>query len=277
MIYRILHFYCRFIIRLYIKRINITGQHHVPASGSVLLASTHPNSFLDAIIINLMLDRPVWSLARGDVFKKKWAAWMVTQVKMFPIYRISEGRENLVKNDETFLQVQKLLNKEEQVLIFAEGLCANQTKLLPLKKGLPRMLLTGWANDLPVPVIPIGLTYNDFDGFEKHVNLNFGEAITPTDFDEVEANNVFLRKFNELLTERLKPLLSWDFDLSKKADKSYYYLGWAINFPWYLLIQFIAKKLTKGTVHYDSVTFGMLSFTLPIYWGVLIAIFRSIF
>lgn len=259
------------------KRINITGQHHVPKNGSVFLASTHPNSFLDAIIINLMLDRPVWSLARGDVFKKKWAAWMVTQVNMFPIYRISEGRENLIKNDETFLQVQRLLNKEEQVLIFAEGLCANQTKLLPLKKGLPRMLITGWQHDIPVPVIPIGLTYNDFDGFEKHANLNFGESILPAEFDDIQTESVFLRNFNELLSERIQSLLSWDFDLTKKADKPYYYLGWVVNFPWYLLIQFISKRLTKGTVHYDSVTFGILAFTLPIYWGILIAILNSVF
>lgn len=272
MIYTVLHAYCRFIIRLFIKRIDITGKEHVPATGSVFLASTHPNSFLDGIVINSMLDRPVWSLARGDAFKAGFVTWFLTQIKLFPIYRMSEGKENLAKNDETFAQVQTFLKKEEAVLIFAEGLCINQTKLLPLKKGLPRMLLSGWMSGLPVPVVPIGLTYNHFVGFGKSVNLNFGESILPTDFERVENDNIFMRSFNDMLSAHLERLLSWKFETSKPATKWYYYLGWAINWPWYFLVQFIAKILTKGTVHRDSVTFGLLAFTLPIYWGILLAI-----
>lgn len=278
MIYIVLRFYSRFIIRLFIKRIDITGIELLPPEGSVFLASTHPNSFIDGMIINSMIDRPAWILARGDAFKEGFVKWFLMQIKLFPIYRLSEGRENLGKNDETFAQVLTFLRKEEAVLIFAEGLCTNQSELLPLKKGLPRMLLSGWLNELPVPVLPVGLTYNQFNGFGKlagsgkYVNLNFGEVIVPADFERVANDNYFMRSFNDLLSERLEKILSWKFDTSKPASKWYYYAGWAINWPWYFLVQFVAKQLTKGTVHRDSVTLVLLIFTLPIYWGILLAI-----
>lgn len=242
------------------------------------MAATHPNSFLDAIIINLILDRPVWSLARGDVFRKKWARWLVTQINMFPIYRLSEGRENMIKNDQTFEQVKKFMLEKEQVLIFSEGLCANQTKLLPLKKGTGRMVQIAWEEDIEVAVIPVGITYNHLKGFEKMANLNFGTPIEKHEIPEIKSGT-FLREFNDILEKRLNALLSWRFKPKKfgEVNSPLYYVGWAINFPWYFLIKFISKTLTKGTVHYDSVTFGILAFTLPIYWLILGIIGYSMF
>ena len=93
----------------------------------------------------------------------------------------------------------------------------------------------------------------------------------PSDFEE-KSGGVFLHDFNEVVKEKLQGLLSWDFKPGSFFDNPIYYIGWVVNFPWYLLTRFIAKRLTKGTVHTDSVYFAFLIFTLPIYWGILIAI-----
>lgn len=188
-----------------------------------------------------------------------------------PIYRMSEGRENLSKNDYTFDKVHQLLKEGEQVLVFTEGLCTNQTKLLPLKKGTGRMVKLAWDEGIDTIVFPVGLTYSNFDKIEKTVNINFGDAIPPADF-KGKSDGIFLRNFNDVLKEKLQGLLSWEFKPGTFSDNPIYYIGWVINFPWYLLTRSVTNKLTKGTVHTDSVYFAFLIFTLPIYWGILIAI-----
>lgn len=276
MIYRILHTYCFFIIRFLIKKTNVNGIEKVPKNGAVVFAGTHPNSFLDGMLISLLFFRPVWSLSRGDAFENEWARRFMTSIKLIPIYRLSEGWTNLTKNDYTFDKVQSLLREGEQVLVFAEGLCTNQTKLLPLKKGTGRMVQAAWTEGIDMPVIPIGLTYSNFDKIIKTANVNFGDGILSVDFED-KSGGAFLRDFNAVLKDKLQGLMSWNFKPGSFFDNPLYYIGWVFNFPWYFLSRFIAKRLTKGTVHADSVYFALLIFTLPIYWGILAIVYSLVF
>ena len=43
-------------------------------------------------------------------------------------------------------------------------------------------------------------------------------------------------------------------------------IGFAVNAPFYFLVKKIAQQQTKNTVFYDSVLFGLLLITYPIYW-----------
>ena len=70
--------------------------------GPLLIAANHPNSFLDAIIIATLFDKPVYSLARGDAFKKPLYARLLRKLNMHPVYRTSEGVENMEHNYSTF-------------------------------------------------------------------------------------------------------------------------------------------------------------------------------
>ncbi|MDP5120750.1 MAG: 1-acyl-sn-glycerol-3-phosphate acyltransferase [Spirosomaceae bacterium] len=274
--YRILHTYCLLIVRFFIKAIHVTGTENVPKKGSVIFAGTHPNSFIDGMIVNLTFHRPIWSLARGDAFGNKWAKKFMHSIKLMPIYRLSEGREHLSKNDSTFNSIQELLERGEGLCIFSEGICTNQTKLLPLKKGTARMVQSAWEADIDTVVFPVGLTYSNFDKIVKTVNLNFGEAIVRKDFENVP-QNTFLVNFNRTLKSRLEEQLSWVFKPGTFFDNPLYYIGWVINFPWYFLCRFTVNKLTKGTVFTDSVYFASLILTLPIYWGILIVLYNVIF
>jgi 1-acyl-sn-glycerol-3-phosphate acyltransferase len=99
------------------------------AQGPLLIASNHPNSFLDAIIVATLFKKPVYSLARGDSFKNKFYASLLRSLNMFPVYRISEGAENLEQNYETFEKCKDIFKEEGIVLIFSEGRCVNEWKL----------------------------------------------------------------------------------------------------------------------------------------------------
>ena len=60
----------RLAMFIFCRRIIINKPELLKRKGPLLLACNHPNSFLDAAIIADLFDEPVYSLARGDVFKK---------------------------------------------------------------------------------------------------------------------------------------------------------------------------------------------------------------
>ena len=70
--------------------------------GPLLIGANHPNSFLDAILVATLFKNPVYSLTRGDAFKGKKITKILTSLNMLPVYRLSEGAENLDNNYFTF-------------------------------------------------------------------------------------------------------------------------------------------------------------------------------
>ncbi len=269
MLYFILRPFVSFILYFFIKNRSIHGLSHLPENGPVLLAVNHPNSFLDAVIIACMLKRRVWSLARGDVFKKKTAGKILSSLFMLPIHRISEGRENMTENDKTFDKCLELFRMGEIVLIFSEGICKNQTSLLPLKKGTARLALSSWKSGVDLKVIPIGITYNTFNTFGKIVNINMGAAIEKKSFDlETEEAN-FIKQFNHHLTTKMTSLQDWDFSKKLTLYSIIYWIAYLFQFPIYIIATKISQKITKGSVFYDSIVLGILIALLPIYWFIL--------
>jgi len=103
--------------------------------GPLLLACNHPNSFLDAVILDILFEQPVWSLARGDAFSNKTITKILTAVKILPVYRTSEGVENLSENYKTFDACLDIFRNTGVVQIFSEGKCINEWHLRPLKKS----------------------------------------------------------------------------------------------------------------------------------------------
>lgn len=272
MVYYIVRIYVRFLLKLFVKQITISGKENIPTSGAVMIASNHPNSFFDAILLACLLDRPMWSLARGDAFKKNWVKSILTKFYMMPIYRLSEGKEYLGENDATFNKTLELFSENQQVLIFSEGLCTNQTALLPLKKGTARLAQKAWSSGNGLQVMPVGLMYDKFDSFGKNINLNFGKTITQDDFSEINADGFFVRSFNEKLKNSLNTLIDGRFEKASFAQNPIYYIAWLVNFPVYYLCQAISRSKMKGTVFLDSITFALLIPFLLIYWLIIFSI-----
>ncbi len=172
----------------------------------MILACNHPNSFLDAIIIGSRFKQPVHFLARGDAFKKPFVNLILRSLKLIPIYRLSEGREYLALNDATFEKCQQVLLNKGIVLIFSEGLCENNWKLRPLKKGTSRIFFTALQNSLisnELKVLPIGINYNSFQHFGKNIIIHINKPIIYNDLlpETKEAENT--NRFNLLLYKKL--------------------------------------------------------------------------
>ncbi len=206
-----LYIFVKIIVRLglliYCRKVVFTNSNLLKEKGPLLLACNHPNSFFDAILLGAFFKQPVHFLARGDAFKNPLAAKILSALKLIPIYRLKEGKEYLALNDATFERCKQILKEGGIVLIFSEGLCENQWKLRPFKKGTARIALNTWKHfDMihQFRILPVSLNYNSFRRFSKHVVIAFGEPIIYNDIPlEInEAEQIVI--LNKLLYVRLE-------------------------------------------------------------------------
>ncbi len=281
MLFRILKIPAKLALLIYCRKLYINKIAALSKKGPLLIAANHPNSFLDAIILATLFKQPIYSLARGDAFKNKLAYKLLSALNIMPVYRISEGAENLGENYNTFDKCKEIFKKNGIVLIFSEGLCINEWKLRKLKKGTARLAFSSWEDGIDLTILPIGINYHSFSSFGKNVQLNIGNTFNWNDFDCKKIDGHTTKLFNEKLTNELQQLVieidSKDVDKIKNTfetiPSSYKksalivpsILGKWMHAPLYIPIQKISWRKTADSGHYDSVLAGLLFILYPMY------------
>lgn len=207
MLYPFVKILSRLALRIFCRQVTFSDRSILQHDGPLILACNHPNSFFDAILLGTLFEQPVHFLARGDAFRKPAVRKILSALRMIPIYRLSEGREYLALNDNTFERCQEVLQQGGILLIFSEGLCENQWALRPLKKGTARIALDAWT--IPqlaekCAVLPVGINYDSFSRFGKRIIVHFGEKITDRDIPARLSTSEKILHFNALLTARLE-------------------------------------------------------------------------
>lgn len=285
MLFDILKIPARLALPLYCRKLKISDEKLLSHPGPLLLACNHPNSFLDAIIIATIFKRPVYSLARGDSFKNKFVSKILSAMNILPVYRLSEGAENLNSNYDTFAKCRDIFRKNGIVLIFSEGLCINEWKLRSLKKGTARLAFSSWQEGINLTVLPVGINYHSFKAFGKNVHLNFGRPFSKESFEHLNMDGNSIKAFNEKLNTELLPLveevehhdktkLRTIFEIEHKPiRRNTLYLpaiaGKWIHAPLYFPLKSITKKKAGKSDHYDSILVGLLFLSYPIYLTAL--------
>ncbi|HEV7330882.1 MAG TPA: 1-acyl-sn-glycerol-3-phosphate acyltransferase [Flavisolibacter sp.] len=278
MLFRLLKTYARLAVRICCRKIVINQPHWLQAKGPLLLACNHPNSFLDGLILTVLFEDVVFSLARGDAFRKPWHGRLLRWLNLLPVYRTSEGVENLEYNYTTFTACKNVFRKGGIVVIFSEGRCINEWRLRPLRKGTARLATNTWEDNIPLTVLPVGLNYSAFRTIGQNVFINFGQ---PVDKDEVMAHRtdgkMFLT-FNEQLRSQLEDLVVEIDPSDGKARKEKLFIpvplsktvllavpalaGFLLHAPLY----FTAKAVTQtyfDNDHFDSVLISLLMLAYP--------------
>ena len=271
-----LHFYCRAVV--------VNKPEWLQAKGPLLLACNHPNSFLDGIILTTLFRENVYSLARGDAFRKPWHGRVLRWLHLLPVYRTSEGVENLEHNYTTFDACKAVFRKGGIVLIFSEGSCINEWHLRPLRKGTARLATSTWEEGIPLTVLPVGFNYNTYRNFGKNVFLNFGKPLSEEEVMRHRTDGRMFLTFNEQLHNSLADLV---FEIDPKdKDEIKHRLSVAVpmwkrlllvvpaaaGFLFHAPLYFTAKAVTKhyfDNDHFDSVLASLLVLAYPIYLLVL--------
>jgi 1-acyl-sn-glycerol-3-phosphate acyltransferase len=281
LLYRVLKIWVGLAMKIFCRRIIVNDPSKFKLNGPLLLATNHPNSFLDAVILDVLFEQPIYSLARGDVFKKPLYIKLLTALKILPVYRTSEGVENLNSNYETFEACKNIFRNEGVVLIFSEGQCINEWRLRSLKKGTARLAISSWDSGIDLRVLPAGINYSSFRRFGKNIFLNFGTIISRQEINNDEADGKKHMAFNNKLQQELEKLVyeipEDDKVLLKKklAQPPGIFTkillaipaatGFLLNAPLYLPVHFYTINKTSENDHYDSVMIALLVFLYPLY------------
>lgn len=162
----------------YFRRRFFLGKERIPANGPMVVIGTHSGSFLDAIVMGVMMDRPIHFYVRGDIFRKKIVRWIFAQLHMIPVFSADLAKQDLFKNTESFDIGSDILCKGGVLLIFPEGLSRLERNFMPFRKAPVRVILQALQKDitLSISVVPIGINYTKH-AFRGDFQLVTGEVI----------------------------------------------------------------------------------------------------
>lgn len=179
--YEIIRTYVRFALWLTHKRITVTGQHLLPDGKPIIFAANHQNALMDPLAVACTNRFQTMWLARADIFKSKTASSFLKYLKLLPVYRIRDGKDNLSNNEQIFAQVARLLEDKETVALFPEAAHSGRRQMLPHKKAIPRIALEAEAKNnftLDLQIVPVGIYYDHYWAFNRSLIIEYGEPIS---------------------------------------------------------------------------------------------------
>lgn len=283
MLYTLLKLPAKLAFLIWCRHLRVNKKEILKSDGPLLIAANHPNLFLDAVLICTVFKKPVYSLARGDAFSNKFYNRLLRSLNMFPVYRMSEGAENLGRNYGTFDDCLEVFKKSGIVLIFSEGESLNGWNMRALKKGTARLALNAWEKNIPLQIIPLGINYSSFTLFGKNIELNFGEVITEQNAGFIIGDRYGskIQKLNGILKAQLDKAVVQIHSPDKKQIRERFAIpvsllkkillfipataGYILHAPLYLPLQKFAFKKFSKIDAFDSVLTGMLFIFYPFY------------
>jgi 1-acyl-sn-glycerol-3-phosphate acyltransferase len=183
---------------VYFRMVRI-GREHIPASGPVIIAANH-RSFLDPFVIGTMARRPMYYVAKKELFRHRLQGWLLNALGAFPVNRGGQ--------DEEMVETAKaILRRGDIVLIFPEGTRTRPGSLGKPKRGVGRLALESGAPVVPIAVIGTEDVRNGWRIRPRKVRLRAGRALN---FPQVDHASPALAG---AVTERIWPcvMLQWEW------------------------------------------------------------------
>jgi 1-acyl-sn-glycerol-3-phosphate acyltransferase len=125
-------------------RLSRIGREHLPADGPLIIAANH-RSFLDPFVIGTLVRRPVYFVAKQELFRRPLVAWILNSLGAFPVDRGSGDADAMAT-------ARHILERGDCVVIFPEG-----TRVRPGGLGRPRRGVGRLALETGAPVVPVAV------------------------------------------------------------------------------------------------------------------------
>jgi len=105
-------------------RLQRVGREHLPRTGPLLLAANH-RSFLDPFVIGALVRRPVYYMAKRELFEKRWQAWVLNALGAFPVDR-GAGDGDAMATARAILERGDCVVVFPEARVCAKGRCATR-------------------------------------------------------------------------------------------------------------------------------------------------------
>ena len=151
-------------------RLTRIGREHIPSEGPVILAANH-RSFLDPFVIGVCVRRPIYFVAKRELFSNRFIGWFLNSLGAFPIRRGESDAESM----ETALEI---LRRGDVVVIFPEGTRIRSGSLGKPKRGVGRLALESGAPVVPVTVFGSERARNGWWIRPAKVKVRIGRPLT---------------------------------------------------------------------------------------------------
>ncbi len=180
-------------------RMSRIGREHIPEEGPVIIAANH-RSFLDPFVIGTMARRPMYYVAKKEMFTSRVRSWILNALGAFPVDRFG-GDQDMIETAKT------LLARGEIVLMFPEGTRTRPGSLGRPKRGVGRLALESGAPVVPVAVIGTEDVRRGFRIRPRKVRIRAGRALN---FPQVTDASPALAT---AVTDRIWPcvMLQWEW------------------------------------------------------------------
>lgn len=180
------------LLRL-LYRPRVRGLEHVPREGGAILAANHL-SFLDDLLLPLVVPRKVVFLAKAEYFDRWYLRWFFKGANVIPVRRASRSAA-----EDALRAGVRALRQGQLVGIFPEGTRSPDGRLYRGRTGVARLAL-----EARVPVIPVGivgtfeaLPYNRRLPRPRRVELRFGRPLSFERFWDRAGDRFVLRSVTD--------------------------------------------------------------------------------
>ena len=180
-------------------RLSRIGREHIPADGPVIFAANH-RSFLDPFVIGTITRRPIYYVAKKELFSNRLQGWLLNALGAFPVDR-GNADQDMVDT------AKAILARGDCVLIFPEGTRVRPGPPGRAKRGVGRLALETGAPIVPIAVIGTADVRRGWRIRPRKVRIRAGRPLT---FPRVEAPS---RELAQAVTDRIWPcvMLQWEW------------------------------------------------------------------
>ena len=208
MIRRLIRGILRIALRVYFRRIEVTGLENVPPDSPVIFVLNHPNALVDPAFLLCLAPRRVAFVAKAPLFRMPVIGYLVRALDSLPAYRRQDEGEDVSRNIETFAAARKLLARGVTIGICPEGVSHDEPRLKPLKTGAARIALAAASSGeaLNLQIVPVGLYYTEKTTFRSSALLYFAEGL-PVEPVVLEADGTPPRAAVRELSDRIEKAL----------------------------------------------------------------------